>query len=291
MGAGTPATPLNGAVPDHMLLVGSTRAPELSLFGGPGEGQRLARLHYGQRRAERSRHWRVRVLPGGFPVAAVLQRDRAELGEPRFYGTAFAIAPGLFLTAAHVIQNAEAAGVPALLGPQGAGEPLGVARIEGVERWPNDVALLHCNVQDKVTLFDRWRHTRCQVLDDLSAFGFPHAITREDGEKQLNVVFRAYKGHVITIRGFERLPSKPAVYEVCSPFPKASPVVQFCGDVHLTPPRQRRRTGYFWWASCSENRLCSTAASETGWGSPCRWTSLSSATASTSESGSASSSR
>jgi len=156
-----------------------------------------------------------------FPVAAVKPSTSGELTEQRFYGTAFAIAPGLFLTAAHVMRTAQAQGLPVIAGPRSSGdEPLGVAQIPEWELWPNDVALLHCPVKDKVTLFDKWRHTRCQVHDELFTFGYPHAITRVDGEDRLSVTFRGYKGHVVTTRGFERLPSKPGVYEVCSPFPE-----------------------------------------------------------------------
>jgi hypothetical protein len=59
-----------------------------------------------------------------------------------------------------------------------------------------------------------------QVLTDLSAFGYPHAVTRSSAGDRLDVVFRAYKGYVITTRGFERLSGGPAVYEISCPFPE-----------------------------------------------------------------------
>lgn len=59
-------------------------------------------------------------------------------------------------------------------------------------------------------------------LDDVSRFGYPHALTQEEGRNRLDVVFRSYKGYVITTRGFERLPSRPGVYEVSTPFPEGS---------------------------------------------------------------------
>lgn len=59
-----------------------------------------------------------------------------------------------------------------------------------------------------------------QVLTDLSSFGYPHAVTASPTGDRLNVVFRAYKGHVITTRAFERLSGEPAVYEVSCPFPQ-----------------------------------------------------------------------
>jgi len=45
-------------------------------------------------------------------------------------------------------------------------------------------------------------------------------VTHSPAGDRLNVLFRAYKGHVITSRGFERLPGEPAVYEVSCPFPE-----------------------------------------------------------------------
>lgn len=179
------------------------------------------------------------ILRTVFPVAALVENSPGELKEQRFYGTAFAIAPGLFLTAGHVIENAKAAGVPVLLGPRSGEDedPLGAAPIEHAEMWPHDIALLFCGVRDKVTLLDRWLHTRCQALDELRAFGYPHALVNDEDGKRLNVVFRAYKGHVITTRKFWRLKSQPGVYEVCSPFPEGlsgGPVLwQHNGNAYL----------------------------------------------------------
>ena len=61
---------------------------------------------------------------------------------------------------------------------------------------------------------------RVQVLTDLSAFGYPHAVTRANDTEHFKVVYRAYKGHVITTRGFWRLPAEPAVYEISCRFPE-----------------------------------------------------------------------
>ena len=41
-------------------------------------------------------------------------RSTAELKRPGFFGTAFAVASGLYLTAAHVITEADAQGSPTL---------------------------------------------------------------------------------------------------------------------------------------------------------------------------------
>ena len=122
------------------------------------------------------------------------------------------------MTAAHVAQAASAHGQIALAGPTPAG-PMGARRVDDYEVFPDrDVALLFCRVT--VTPLKTWLVSRVQVLTDLSSFGFPHAVTRENATEHFEVVFRAYKGYVIATRGFQLLPGKPAVYEVSCPFPE-----------------------------------------------------------------------
>jgi hypothetical protein len=137
------------------------------------------------------------------------------------------------MTAAHVVTAATEHGQLALAGPGREQPMMGAARVEHFETWPDrDVALLFCNAPD-VTLLDTWLERRVQVLTDLSAFGYPHAVTTSSAGDRLDVVFRAYKGYVITIRGFERLNGSPAVYEVSCPFPEGmsgAPVIWNVGD-------------------------------------------------------------
>ena len=96
---------------------------------------------------------------------------------------------------------------------------MGAALAQDVEVWEaRDVALVRCDVNG-VTPLNTWLTHRVQVLTDLSSFGYPHAITWSPSGEQLNVLFRAYKGHVITTRGFDRLPGPPAVYEMSCAFP------------------------------------------------------------------------
>jgi hypothetical protein len=97
---------------------------------------------------------------------------------------------------------------------------MGAAQVNHFEAWVDrDLALLFCDAQD-VTPLNQWLIERVQVLTDLSSFGYPHAVTKSAGADRLDVVFRAYKGHVITVRGFDRLNGSPAVYEISCPFPQ-----------------------------------------------------------------------
>jgi len=170
-----------------------------------------------------------------FPVAS-MKRGQKELTRGDFWGTAFAIRSDLFLTAAHVVQNATAEGEVWLGGPTTTGLPMGFAPIRDFELWPDlDVALLRSEKPLPVTVLNEWLTSRVQLLQDLSAFGYPHATTIEREEERVDVVFRGYKGHVITTKGFRRLPGAPAVYEVSCPFPvglSGSPVL-WPKDNHL----------------------------------------------------------
>jgi hypothetical protein len=92
-------------------------------------------------------------------------------------------------------------------------------------------------VSADATILNTWLGNRLQVLGDVQSFGYPHAfvyLPDDPRHPRIEVVFRAYKGHIITIRGFERLPTKPAIYEISTPFPpgmSGAPVVHAKDDV------------------------------------------------------------
>jgi hypothetical protein len=162
----------------------------------------------------------IEVLNTVFPVIAINPGTAGEMARADFFGTAFAVGPGVFMTAAHVVANAAVKGQLAIAGPREDQPMLGAARVNDYEAWSDrDVALLFCDAPN-VTPLDTWLVERVQLLTDLSSFGFPHAVTQSPAADRLDVVFRAYKGHVITIRGFERLNGSPPVYEISCPFPE-----------------------------------------------------------------------
>ena len=164
----------------------------------------------------------IEIMRTVFPVLALNRELHGQAARPDCFGTAFAVAPNVFMTAAHVLDAASATGKVAIGGPMsGEGVPLmGAVPADAIERWPDcDIGLVFCNAPG-VTILDHWLTKPVQVLTDLSTFGYPHAITPSPAGDRLNVIFRAYKGHVITTRGFDRLPSGPAVYEISVPFPE-----------------------------------------------------------------------
>jgi hypothetical protein len=173
----------------------------------------------------------IDILKTVFPVVATETNNPGELTRADFFGTAFAVGRGVFMTAAHVVEEARLHGSLTLAGPTGQGA-MGGVRVDHFEVFPErDIALLFCNAP--ATVLKLWLTNRVQVLTDLSAFGYPHAVTKSNHEERFNVLFRAYKGYVITSRGFDRLPGTPAVYEVSCPFPQGlsgAPVLLSMGD-------------------------------------------------------------
>jgi len=163
----------------------------------------------------------IDILKTVFPVLAMTDEERAA-ARPDFFGTAFAVAPGIFLTAAHVVTAAQQHGHLTLAGVMGDGRSVGARRVDYWETFPEkDVALLYCEVTD-MTILNTWLGGHVQVLTELRSFGYPHAVTRNDETESFKVLFRAYKGYVIVTRGFQRLPGEPAVYEVSCPYPEGT---------------------------------------------------------------------
>ena len=68
----------------------------------------------------------INVLETVFPVLAVRPDAKGQAARPDFFGTAFAVGPGVFMTAAHVVVAAEEHGAVALAGPTGDGQPVGI---------------------------------------------------------------------------------------------------------------------------------------------------------------------
>lgn len=173
-------------------------------------------------------HLRIDIMKTVLPVAA-RKPGSQELTRPDFFGTAFAVAPNIFITAAHVWHAAASDGEPCITGGKPDG-PLGGAFVEAYELHDDlDIAIMRTSTKPDVTLLSSWLGhpsvdgpvQRVQVLTDLIAFGYPHAVTFDyERRERWNAVFRAFKGHVIVVRGFDRLPNSPAVYEVSTPFPE-----------------------------------------------------------------------
>ena len=86
-------------------------------------------------------HLRIDIMKTVLPVAA-RRSGSQELTRPDFFGTAFAVAPNIFITAAHVWHAAAADGEPCIAGGKPDG-PLGAAFVDGHELYDDlDIAII-----------------------------------------------------------------------------------------------------------------------------------------------------
>lgn len=134
-----------------------------------------------------------------------------DLARGEFHGTAFAIAPSLFLTAAHVYDDASAA--PGKVALARLTSQQQVEFVEDAEVFPRiDLALLRCSAMKASTL--PISVTPLWYLDDVAAFGFAFGLRVSGGGDPHIFALRAFKGHVVTRRGLTELPGVPPGYEV-----------------------------------------------------------------------------
>jgi hypothetical protein len=147
------------------------------------------------------------VLAGnGDPLDGQFSLERGE-----FHGTAFCMTPGLFVTAAHVYQDARGAGGVALarLGPD-----TDIRPVRDAEVFPEvDLALMSCPGLEAEVM--KFVFEPLPFLADVFAIGyaFGSEISTREGEPHVYHL-RAFKGHVVTRRGLTRLPGVPPGYEV-----------------------------------------------------------------------------
>lgn len=134
-----------------------------------------------------------------------------DLNRGEFHGTAFCIAPHLFITAAHVYEAAAATG-PVALGRLGPPQPQ-IQLVRDAEVYRDvDVALLQCpNLGAEILPFN---FAALTWLTDVVAFGYAFGLELADLLGQPHVYqLRAFKGHVINRRGLTQLPGVPPGYE------------------------------------------------------------------------------
>jgi len=134
-----------------------------------------------------------------------------------FHGTAFCLAPDLFITAAHVYEAALAAGPVALarLGPP----EQQVQLVRDAETFPDvDLALMLCpNLRAEILPLSFEPLT---WLTDVFAIGYAFGleVAANNGEPHVYHL-RAFKGHVVTRRGLTHLRGVPPGYELSFPPP------------------------------------------------------------------------
>jgi hypothetical protein len=158
------------------------------------------------------------------------------LSRGEFHGTAFCLAPNLFVTAAHVYEAAVATGAVALgrLDPR----DTHVQLVEDAEVFGDvDLALMLCpNLDADVLPFN---FDRLEWLTDVLCFGFAFGSELSAKEGQPHVYhLRAFRGYVVVRRGLTQLPGVPPGYEISFPPPPglsgAALLVPQAGDPAVT---------------------------------------------------------
>ncbi len=122
-----------------------------------------------------------------------------------FHGTAFCVAPNLFLTAAHVFRDAQSDG-EVLIARLTPGNFYGVPVRDSEVFAEIDLALLHCpGLQAEILPFN---FAPLGFLTDVSAMGFAF------GFEPPTAHLRAFKGYVVNRRALTILPAEPPGYEL-----------------------------------------------------------------------------
>lgn len=138
--------------------------------------------------------------------------EHLDLSSAEFHGTAFCIAPELFITAGHVYEAAAATGVVAL-GRLGPVEPQCRSVLDAELYKGIDLALMRCpDLGAEILPIDFGALT---WLADVFAFGFPFGLELADLPGQPHhYQLRAFKGHVVNRLALRDLPAAPPGYEV-----------------------------------------------------------------------------
>src|SRR5262252_698395 len=165
-----------------------------------------------RQQARRDPAWTLGIWDLHLPVIAVKRGADGSVHSPRpiVYGTAFPIAEGLFVTAGHVVRDAQSDGELALsvVVPGQGLRPFRAGLIEMFD--PLDLALITCKRLAHLPALRPEFDRPLGLLAPVSAVGFPLSIDAE----YVSVTPRAFGGFVVARRDLRQLPSQPTGYEV-----------------------------------------------------------------------------
>jgi hypothetical protein len=155
--------------------------------------------------------------------------------KPLVYGTAFCVGDGVFLTAGHVIHNVQSdGGAVTLLDLTNDRGAVGHFATDVETVAGCDLGIVACDVPAIGIL--EWQESPLSFLTDVSAIGYPYAVTLNEEPLQWRVTLRGFKGSIITRTRLWSLPDEHIGYEVSVPFPKGlsgAPVLVHAGAVPL----------------------------------------------------------
>jgi len=151
-----------------------------------------------------------------FPLVG-LEKDKESdvLEKKEIFGTAFYILEGYFITAGHVVQNAnncEKAGVGYMIG-----ERYRINFLTDYEIFEDiDLAIIRVEHVIPTTKAIRWNLEYPNLLTDIMAIGYPYGLNRADR----TIKTRAFKGHIISVSKFMRLKNNPISLELSFQCPR-----------------------------------------------------------------------
>jgi hypothetical protein len=147
---------------------------------------------------------------GGTPDASAQRMAVSDV-----FGTAFAIGGGMYMTAGHVVEAALSTAMVTLAFPEDQGRGWGMYPVLDHEIFsPCDVAIIRAESPHAVPL--PWETPMLTVLTDVMAFGYAYGLDHETHILRL----RGFKGYTVAARAFERLPVRPAAYELSFQAPR-----------------------------------------------------------------------
>ena len=159
--------------------------------------------------------------------------ESLDLSRAEFHGTAFGMAPGIFVTAGHVYEAAVAAGGNVVLFRMTPDNVNGQV-VEDAQVFTHaDLALLYCpHLQAEILPF-RFSPP-LNYLEKVVALGYAFGLTLFAPNHPGVYVMRGFKGHVVTRSGLTELPGVPPGYEVSfvpPPGLSGAPLIVFAQDV------------------------------------------------------------
>ena len=132
-----------------------------------------------------------------------------DLAQGMFHGTAFCLAPRLFVTAAHVYRNARAAGTVALARLAPGRHHIDVV-VDAEVFDAVDLALLRCRYLEAELLPCSFEPL--PLLCDVACAGYPFGLELLPDEPPMYHL-RAFKGYIVTRRALRQLKAAPPGYE------------------------------------------------------------------------------
>lgn len=150
-----------------------------------------------------------------FPIlAGKLHSNKEDIEIEAIIGTSFCIGHGLYITAGHVLEEANEYEVFALGVTQNS-KPWLAAKIETFEiKKEADIGVF--KAQHQIGKAYGWSRQYVSNLTDIVASGYPHALCKDPA----SIYRRDFKGYIITRRPSSRLDLMPQIYELSISCPK-----------------------------------------------------------------------